>query len=196
MIKLNKAIIVEGKYDKIRLDNIFDAIIITTDGYSIYHNKEKNELIKKLAKETGIIVLTDSDSAGLQIRKFIKDIVKEGKVFDVFLPQIEGKEKRKQKRSSQGFLGVEGISDEIIVKCFEKFILNDLEQSNKPFADTSLLYEDGFVGKTGSNAKKKALLKKLDLPTNLSTSDLIKILNNLYTFEEYKKIIEKCNFIV
>ena len=196
MIKLNKAIIVEGKYDKIRLDNIFDAIIITTDGYSIYHNKEKIELIKKLAKETGIIVLTDSDSAGLQIRKFIKDIVKEGKVFDVFLPQIEGKEKRKQKRSSQGFLGVEGISDEIIVKCFEKFILNDLEQSNKPFADTSLLYEDGFVGKSGSNAKKKALLKELDLPTNLSTSDLIKILNNLYTFEEYKKIIEKCNFIV
>ena len=196
MIKLNKAIIVEGKYDKIRLDNIFDAIIITTDGYSIYHNKEKNELIKKLAKETGIIVLTDSDSAGLQIRKFIKDTVKEGNVFDVFLPQIEGKEKRKQKRSSQGFLGVEGISDEIIVKCFEKFILNDLEQSNKPFADTSLLYEDGFVGKTGSNAKKKALLKELDLPTNLSTSDLIKILNNLYTFEEYKKIIEKCNFIV
>ena len=196
MIKLNKAIIVEGKYDKIRLDNIFDAIIITTDGYSIYHNKEKIELIKKLAKETGIIVLTDSDSAGLQIRKFIKDTVKEGNVFDVFLPQIEGKEKRKQKRSSQGFLGVEGISDEIIVKCFEKFILNDLEQSNKPFADTSLLYEDGFVGKTGSNAKKKALLKELDLPTNLSTSDLIKILNNLYTFEEYKKIIEKCNFIV
>ena len=196
MIKLNKAIIVEGKYDKIRLDNIFDAIIIITDGYSIYHNKEKNELIKKLAKETGIIVLTDSDSAGLQIRKFIKDTVKEGNVFDVFLPQIEGKEKRKQKRSSQGFLGVEGISDEIIVKCFEKFILNDLEQSNKPFADTSLLYEDGFVGKSGSNAKKKALLKELDLPTNLSTSDLIKILNNLYTFEEYKKIIEKCNFIV
>ena len=196
MIKLNKAIIVEGKYDKIRLDNIFDAIIITTDGYSIYHNKEKIELIKKLAKETGIIVLTDSDSAGLQIRKFIKDTVKEGTVFDVFLPQIEGKEKRKQKRSSQGFLGVEGISDEIIVKCFEKFILNDLEQSNKPFADTSLLYEDGFVGKSGSNAKKKALLKELDLPTNLSTSDLIKILNNLYTFEEYKKIIEKCNFIV
>ena len=196
MIKLNKAIIVEGKYDKIRLDNIFDAIIITTDGYSIYHNKEKIELIKKLAKETGIIVLTDSDSAGLQIRKFIKDTVKEGKVFDVYLPQIEGKEKRKQKRSSQGFLGVEGISDEIIVKCFEKFILNDLEQSNKPFADTSLLYENGFVGKSGSNAKKKALLKELDLPTNLSTSDLIKILNNLYTFEEYKKIIEKCNFIV
>ena len=196
MIKLNKAIIVEGKYDKIRLDNIFDAIIIITDGYSIYHNKEKNELIKKLAKETGIIVLTDSDSAGLQIRKFIKDTVKEGNVFDVFLPQIEGKEKRKQKRSSQGFLGVEGISDEIIVKCFEKFILNDLEQSNKPFADTSLLYEDGFVGKTESNAKKKALLKELDLPTNLSTSDLIKILNNLYTFEEYKKIIEKCKFIV
>ena len=193
MIKLNEAIIVEGKYDKIRLENIFDTIIVVTDGFSIYHNKEKLEFISTLAKKQGIIILTDSDSSGLQIRKFIKDSVKEGNVFDVYLPQIEGKEKRKQKSSSQGFLGVEGISDDLIVNAFEKFILSENKQNDEPFASTALLFEDGLVGKCGSKKTKEKFLIELNLPTNLSTNDLIKILNSLYTIEEYKKIIEKCN---
>ena len=190
MIKLNEAIVVEGKYDKIRLENIFDTIIVTTNGFGLYKNSSTKKTIQKLAKTCGIIILTDSDNSGLQIRNYIKDLCKFGQVYDVYLPQIKGKERRKSKASSQGFLGVEGISDDIIITEFEKYFNTEIEIKN--FADTALLFADGIVGKTDSKAKRKALLTQMSLPTNISTSDLIKILNKLYTFDEYKKMLEKC----
>lgn len=190
MIKLDCAIVVEGKYDKIRLENIFDTIIVTTDGFGIYKNAKTQMTIKKLAEILGIIVLTDSDNAGLQIRNYIKNLCKSGQVYDIFLPQIEGKEKRKTKVSSQGFLGVEGISDDIIISTFEKF--SKSEKNTEIFADTALLFADGIVGKKGSKQKRQMLLKQMDLPDNLSTNDLIKILNKIYSFDEYKNMLEKC----
>lgn len=190
MKKLDYVIVVEGKYDKIRLENIFDTIIVTTNGFGIYKNVKTQTTIKKLAKTIGIIVLTDSDSAGLQIRNYVKDLCKSGQVYDVFLPQIEGKERRKTKASSQGFLGVEGISDDIIISAFNKFSKNEKETEN--FADTALLYNDGIVGKKDSKQKRQMFLKQIDLPDNLSTNDLIKILNKTYSYSEYKNMLEKC----
>ena len=193
MINLDLAIVVEGKYDKIRLENIFDTIIVTTDGFGIYNSKKIQATIKKLAETCGIIILTDSDSSGLQIRNHIKEIAKSGVCCDVFLPQIKGKEKRKVSPSSQGFLGVEGISDNIIVSAFEKFITNS-QNNREPFADTALLYNDGLVGRQGSKVLRKKLLLLMDLPDNLSTNDLVKVLNRLYSYEEYEKMLEKCKF--
>lgn len=190
MKKLNYAIVVEGKYDKIRLENIFDTVIVTTNGFGIYKNSETKKTIKKLALTCGIIVLTDSDNSGLQIRNYIKDLCKSGKVYDVFLPQIEGKEPRKNKASSQGFLGVEGISDDIIISAFDKFL--NAKNNYENFADTSLLYADDLVGKKDSRIKRQILLEQMDLPESLSTNDLIKILNKIYTFNEYKNMLEKC----
>ena len=71
MIKINEAVIVEGKYDKIKLSNIIDAFIVETDGFCIYKNKEKLDFIRRLALERGIILLTDSDHSGFQIRNYI-----------------------------------------------------------------------------------------------------------------------------
>ena len=120
MIKLRRAVIVEGKYDKIKLSSLLDTVIITTDGFGIYKDKEKTELIRTLASTCGIVILTDSDSAGLKIRNHIKGCCKNGDIINVFVPQIKGKEKRKAVPSSEGYLGVEGLDTEILESALKK----------------------------------------------------------------------------
>ena len=120
MIKLKMPVIVEGKYDKITLNNVIDTLIIPTNGFSIFKDREKCELIRTFAKTKGVIVLTDSDSAGNMIRAHIKNICSGGKIYNVYIPQLKGKEKRKTSPSKEGFLGVEGISKEILCEAFLK----------------------------------------------------------------------------
>ena len=124
MIKLRRAVIVEGKYDKIKLSSLLDTVIITTDGFGIYKDKEKTELIRTLASTCGIVILTDSDSAGLKIRNHIKGCCKNGDIINVFVPQIKGKEKRKAVPSSEGYLGVEGLDTEILEAALKKGYAN------------------------------------------------------------------------
>ena len=109
-IKIREAIIVEGKYDKIKLSSIFDTLIIETTGFSIYKDKEKQRLIRKCAAESGIIVFTDSDRAGFLIRNFLNGAVPAENIKHAYIPQIKGKERRKEAPSKDGFLGVEGES--------------------------------------------------------------------------------------
>ena len=125
MLKLSRAVIVEGKYDKIRLENIVDAVIIPTNGFRIFKDEEKRRLIKKIAEKKGIIVLTDSDKAGSVIRSHIKSIASSADIISVYLPQISGKERRKTKPSAEGLVGVEGTPDEIIIKALERFSVNE-----------------------------------------------------------------------
>ena len=120
MLHLKQAVIVEGKYDKIKLSSMIDSLIITTDGFSIFKNKEKISLIKELAEKDGIIILTDSDSAGFKIRNYIKGCTSKGKIINIYIPEIFGKEKRKAESSKEGKLGVEGISVKILTEAFEK----------------------------------------------------------------------------
>lgn len=54
MLKLKETVIVEGKYDQIRLANLLDAHILPTDGFGIFTNKEKRALIRRLAEKNGI----------------------------------------------------------------------------------------------------------------------------------------------
>ena len=110
LIRLDRPVIVEGKYDKIALKNIVDALIITTDGFGIFKNKEKCDLIRHLARKNGVIILTDSDSAGAIIRSYIKKIVSDCEIINVYVPELRGKEKRKAKPSKSGLIGVEGMS--------------------------------------------------------------------------------------
>ena len=120
MIKLKEAVIVEGKYDKIKLSSLVDGLIITTDGFGIFKDREKRELIKTLAKKRGIIILTDSDSAGFLIRSHIKGFVSEGEIKNVFIPDVFGKEKRKSAPSKEGKLGVEGMDRELLENALKK----------------------------------------------------------------------------
>ena len=161
MIKINEAVIVEGKYDKIKLSNILDALIIETNGFGIYKDKERRDFIRRLAKERGLIILTDSDHSGFQIRNFIANCAKGGSVKHLYIPDIYGKERRKEQPSKEGKLGVEGISDDILIKLFPQ------------------------AGK-----KKKKLLKQLNLPEFLSTNSLLDCLNSMMSKSEFEALLK------
>ena len=182
MIKIKQAVIVEGKYDKIRLSNIVDAVIIPVNGFSIYRDKETAELIRSLAKTTGIVILTDSDSAGFQIRNKIKNLARGGEVVHVYVPDIKGKEKRKREPSKQGLLGVEGISDAVILEAFEKAGVSaqGSEVLRDPITKADLM-ELGLIGGENSASLRVKLQKKLRLPERLSANMLLEILNVMYT---------------
>ncbi len=189
MIKLDLPIIVEGKYDKIKLSSIFDTVILTTEGFGIFKNKEKVQLIKKLSQKNGIIVLTDSDSAGGIIRSYLKNILSEDKIHHIFLPRIKGKEKRKAKASSEGLLGVEGIDKETILKAFERFLPNRTKKSKAPIT-TAFLMSQGLSGGEDSRLKRKYLLDRLNLPYCVSTATLKKILSEISDEDEIISIME------
>lgn len=187
MIRLKQAVIVEGKYDKIRLSNFVDAEIITTDGFRIFKDKQKRELIRKVAEKKGIIILTDSDSAGFMIRGHLSGITDPKNIINVFVPEIKGKEKRKTTQSKQGFLGVEGLSEQIITEAFLKAGI-DVQDGKVTVAEPKItradLYETGLLGKDNSAQKRCELEEKLGLPKGMSVSQLLTALNLLYTKEE------------
>lgn len=120
MIHMNEALIVEGRYDKSKLSALTDAIIVTTNGFGIYKDAEKRDFIRKLAKERGIVILTDSDNAGRQIRAYITSFVPSNQIRHAYIPDIYGKEKRKAAPSKEGKLGVEGISSEILLEILKE----------------------------------------------------------------------------
>ena len=184
-IKLTEAVIVEGKYDKIKLSNILDAFIIETNGFAIFKDKSKLSFIKKLAKERGIIILTDSDHAGFMIRNYISSGVPKEQIKNVYIPDIFGKEKRKDTPSKEGKLGVEGMTKEVILASLEKAGVSSTSSVCDNPITTIDFYDLGLTGGTNSKAKRKAVCKALDLPEFLSTSSLISCINNFMTKEEF-----------
>lgn len=189
MLYTDKAIIVEGKYDKIRLSSFIDGVIITTNGFDIYKNAEKQRLIKFYADRSGIIILTDSDSAGFQIRSFIKSFVDSDKITNVYTPDILGKEKRKDRPSKEGKLGVEGISNEILKSALKRCGAFNNKKTNDMITVYDL-YDLGLVGGENSSSKRQALLKALDLPVHVSTKALLEILNRTFEKAELFEFIE------
>lgn len=193
MIHIEQAIVVEGKYDKIKLSSIIDGVIIVTDGFGIFKDEEKLKLIRYYAKKTGIIILTDSDSAGFLIRNHLKGSV-DGKIINVYIPDVFGKEKRKDKPSKEGKLGVEGIAPDTLIRAFEKagvlFSERDYDRRKITRGD---LYSDGLSGGDNSSEKRRTLLRGLDLPERLSTTGMLDVLNSMFTYEQYCEIIEKLN---
>lgn len=190
-LKIIKPIIVEGKYDKIRLLSVVDADVITTDGFGIFNSDEKDKMIRRIAEKNGIIVLTDSDGGGLVIRNHFASILPKDKVSHVYIPEIKGKEKRKPKASKEGLLGVEGIDCEKLRDVLEPFSEKNAEsvKSGKKITKTNL-FSDGISGGTGSAEKRKKLCAKAGLPTNISSNAMLDALNMLYTYDEYKELIK------
>lgn len=184
MIKINEAIIVEGKYDKSKLASLVDAVIIVTNGFGIFKDREKLELIRYYARKTGIIIMTDSDSAGQKIRGYIKGAVHDGRIINVYIPDVFGKEKRKEKPSAEGKLGVEGISSKQIAEAFERAGITSTERTFKSDITPLTLYELGLSGGENSRELRKRLQKSLDLPELMSASSLTEVLNTMMTAEE------------
>lgn len=191
MIKINEAIIVEGKYDKIKLSSILDAVIITTNGFGIFKDKEKLELIRYFARTTGIVILTDSDAAGLKIRNYIKGAVSGGRVINVFIPDIFGKEKRKDKPSAEGKLGVEGISVKLLTEAFKKSGVTAAERRTEPDITNYTMYELGLSGGANSRMLRERLQKSLGLPSLMSAGALMEVLNTMMTAQELAERISE-----
>lgn len=188
MMKIKEAIIVEGKYDKIKLSQIVDTIIVSVNGFNVFKDNEKQKLIRKLADTQGIIILTDSDRAGFLIRNFICGITDNRNVKHAYVPQIEGVEKRKPTASKDGFLGVEGINDDIILKSIKKAATEIREKCC--YITKSDFLRLGLAGREDSKAKREKILKQLDLPTGISANALIEILNSTCTEDEINGIME------
>lgn len=192
MIKVDRIIIVEGKYDKIKLSSMIDGIIIETEGFGIFKDKDKQKLIRKLAESKGIVILTDSDSAGFVIRNFITSIVPKEYITNVYIPDIYGKEKRKESASKEGKLGVEGVSVEILKDAFNKAGIgtSQIKSTEKKKITLNDFFDDGLTGGAESKKKRTALLKSLDLPERMSTKAMLDILNTFITYDEYKRLVE------
>lgn len=197
MLRLKQAIIVEGKYDKIKLESVVDAVILTTEGFGIYKDREKLALIRAFAERDGIVILTDSDAAGFQIRNFLRGSIPNGKIYHAYIPDVFGKETRKEKPSKEGKLGVEGFSPEALMQA----LAHTLGETGiggesapavpAPWLSLADLMDDGLCGGSGSNALRKVLLKKLGLPERLSTKGLLEVLNRLYGPEEYRTALHE-----
>lgn len=187
-LKISQAVIVEGKYDKIKLSSVIDALIVETNGFGVFKDKERMAYIKKLANERGIAVLTDSDHAGFMIRGYISSGIPKDKIFSVYIPDVYGKEKRKDKPSKEGKLGVEGMSSEIILEAFKKANLGAERTNNTNPVTTADLFEAGLSGTPDAKNNKKRFLKTLGLPEYLSTPALIQYINSSMTKEEFEKI--------
>ncbi len=186
MIKIRQAVIVEGKYDKIKLSGIIDAPIIQTDGFGIFKDKELQLLIRTLAEKRGILVLTDSDSAGFKIRSFIGSTVDQSNIKHAYIPDIFGKESRKTEPSKEGKIGVEGVSEEIIMRALENsgVLCEPTPEPERPITKLDL-YELGFTGGEDSSKKRAALLKFYSFPSRLSANSLVKVLNCVTTYERF-----------
>ena len=192
--KIPLPIIVEGRYDKSTLSSIFDCTVIAAGGFGIFNSKGKQTLLRKLCKD-GVIILTDSDGGGVQIRSFLSGILPNDKIYHAYIPKIEGKEKRKIKAGKAGLLGVEGMSREILEHVRAPFIDDGgrIELSNTK-SDKMLtkvdFFEHKLTGARGSAEKRDALCRLVGLPTGMTPGALLSAMNLLYPYDEAIKIIE------
>ena len=184
-IKLDMPVIVEGRYDKIKLQSVIDAVIITTDGFGIYKNRKKRDMIRRYAEKTGIIILTDSDGAGFQIRNSLKSCIGSGRAVNIYIPDVFGKERRKAKPSKEGKLGVEGIDVRTLRKAFEDAGVMSSSAPRPAWIDKQRLFDDGLSGGDNSSELRRALCAKLGLPERMTAKALLEALNSLYSEEEY-----------
>lgn len=194
MIKLNEVLVVEGRYDKNTLSQIFDATIIETGGFQIFSNKQKLSLLRRLAETRGLVVLTDSDGAGFLIRNHLKGAIDPKYIKHAYIPDIMGKEKRKSSPSKEGKLGVEGMKPEIIIEALHRAGVSleqsDSAETSEPITKTDL-YELSLTGGEKSSQKRAALLKSLELPERLTTNGLLEVLNALMTRERFFALFDK-----
>lgn len=186
MIKICEAVIVEGKYDKIKLSNFLDALIVETNGFGIYKDKERLAFIRRLAMERGIILLTDSDHSGFQIRNYIANGIPKDRIKHLYIPDIYGREKRKKEPSKEGKLGVEGISDDILIKLFQSIGVECRSILPKDRITNYDLFAAGVSGSANASQKRKKLLRSLDLPEFLSVNSLLSYLNSKMTKDEFE----------
>ena len=195
MIHVKELILVEGKYDKNTLSQIVDATIVETSGFGIFHDEKKMKMIRDLAGKNGVVIFTDSDSAGFVIRNYLKGALPPDQIKNAYTPDILGKEKRKKTGSKEGKLGVEGMSPEMILDCLKRAGATMEECGSETCNEKSItkadLYRIGLSGQKNSDAMRSELKRELDLPEKLSSTGLLDVLNATMSLERLEAIIEK-----
>ena len=190
-------VVVEGKYDKIRLSNIIDAQIIVTDGFGVFRKEEKRLLLRRLAAASPLIVLTDSDGGGKIIRSHLSGMLPKDKIIPLYIPQIKGKERRKAKPSAAGTLGVEGMDDDLLYDLFLPYAAANTADTLARTAENPLskvdLYEDGLTGGADSAARRDELATRLGLPTGMSANAFLAALRLLVSYEDYLALVRRSN---
>ncbi len=193
MVKIREAIVVEGRYDKNTLSQIIDAPIFETNGFGIMNDADQLSLLRRVAKMRGLVVFTDSDGAGFVIRNYLKSSIDSAYLKHAYIPDIPGKERRKDAPGKEGKLGVEGMTPEIILRSLERagvtFADASAEINCEPITKTDL-YFMGLSGTADSKAKRLALLKHLELPEHMSSNAMLQALNVLFTRDELQQFVD------
>ena len=195
MVKIQEAIVVEGRYDKNTLAQIVDAPILETAGFGIFKDKEQMLLLRRVAEIRGLIVFTDADGAGFVIRNHIKSAIPGQFLKHAYTPDVFGKERRKAKAGKEGKLGVEGMTKEIILESLRRAgatFAEESEAAKQPEITKADLMDLGLYG-PGSAENRAALIKKLGFPEKMSTNAFLQAINLLYTLDELKETLEKHN---
>lgn len=177
----------EGKYDKITLENIIDGVIIPCDGFGIFKNEDQKKAIREMAKRYGAIILTDSDRAGSVIRSYLQTILQGAELYPIYIPAVPGKEKRKSSYSKEGYLGVEGIDSETLYRLFEEFRAEPIDMA----IQAKDLFEYGLTGSPGAGERKAELLRSLNLPPHLSNKALLKEINRRFDPQKFREFLEE-----
>ena len=192
MIKIREAIVVEGRYDKNTLSQIVDAPILETSGFGIMRDKQQLKLLRRIAQERGLIIFTDSDGAGFVIRNYLKGAIPSQYLRHAYIPDIQGKERRKSAPGKEGKLGVEGMAPQVIVDALRKAgatVLGEETADHWGNITKQDMMELGLSGGAGSSLLRKQLLKELDMPEHMSANALLQALNLLYTLDELREIL-------
>lgn len=192
MIRIQEAILVEGRYDKNALSQVVDGVIFEADGFQIMKDQEKIEFLRTVAEKRGLVILTDSDGAGFVIRNRLKSVIPRERLLQAYIPQIPGKEKRKRKPGKEGLLGVEGMTPEVILEALRRsgahFLGEDAHAPMEPISRQEL-FALGLMGGEGSREKREKVKKALGLPSHLGTNGFLDALNLITTREELSKIL-------
>ncbi len=189
-LRIAYPVIVEGKYDRLRLDSVLDADILTTEGFGLFRQKEKQTLLRKLAEKSQLIVLTDSDGAGKIIRSRISSLIPPGRLIQLYIPRIEGTEKRKKTPSAEGTLGVEGMERALLYRLFLPYAGSAPKREENPVTKTDF-YLDGLSGKPDSRERRNRFAAELGLPPDLTPNALLSAVKMVCTPEEYRSAVAK-----
>ncbi|MGI6264085.1 MAG: toprim domain-containing protein [Acutalibacteraceae bacterium] len=192
MKTVREVIVVEGRYDKTRLESAVNAVILPVDGFRIFRDREKIRLLRELAAARGVILLTDSDTAGFVIRNHLTGVLPPEQIKQAFIPPVEGKERRKTAPGKEGLLGVEGMTDEVLIEALRRAGATFEDGENpprEPWITRGRLYADGLIGRDNSAKKRRALLRGWGLPEQMSTNRLLETLNLAKTPAEYEQAL-------
>ncbi len=194
MKRVREVIVVEGKYDAIRVKSAVEAVVVETHGFGLFRDKEQLALLRRLAASRGVLVLTDSDGAGFVIRNYLSGVLPPSQVKHAYIPEIAGKERRKAAPSKEGLLGVEGVDNAVILEARERAgatFEEDERAGAAPWLTKGDLYADGLSGGPDSAGRRAALLRLLGLPQKLSANRLLEVINATMTPDEYRRVLQQ-----